>query len=59
MQLLTTVSGKSVSVELLGQDHGSPTEVGSIFVNRLAKGELGDSLVSLIIHRLASSLALL
>jgi len=40
MQLLTAISGKLVSVELLSQDHGSPTEVSAIFVHCLAKSEL-------------------
>lgn len=36
----TAVSGEVATVELLGQDHGRPADVSSIFKYGLTKGEL-------------------
>lgn len=36
----TAVSGKLIPVELLGQNHGRPTQIDAILVNSLAKGKL-------------------
>lgn len=46
----TTVTGKVIAVELLGQDHGCPAEIGSIFVNGLTESELcdGESMAFLV-----------
>ena len=38
MAMPTAVSCKMVSVELLGQDHGCPTQIRAILVDGLAKG---------------------
>lgn len=35
---LTTISGKPVSIELLGQNHGRPAEIGPILVDGLTEG---------------------
>jgi hypothetical protein len=42
VELLTTVSSKTATVELLCKDHGGPAEIDSILVNRLSKGKLSQ-----------------
>ena len=37
---LTSVSGKAAPVELLGQDHRGPAQVGAIVMDSLSEGEL-------------------
>lgn len=34
-----------IAVELFGEDHGGPAEVGSIFVDGFAEGKLDDCLL--------------
>lgn len=37
----TAVPRELVAVELFGEDHGGPAEVGAVFVDGFAEGELG------------------
>ena len=39
---LTAVSCEAVPVELFGEDHGRPAQVGAILEYCLAEGKLGD-----------------
>lgn len=39
----TAVSGETVSIKLLGQDHWCPTQIGAVCVYCLSKGKLGKS----------------
>lgn len=41
--MLTTVAGELVPVELLGENHRSPAEVGPILVGRLTKSKLREA----------------